>query len=102
MKRVKLTQGYERVVGSCLYSYPTKEIKGDGQMRQRIIKGIVKTLMTLFSIILTVCFIQQTAMQVYAEDGNTAIRFVTDGAAPDIAAGQGGSSDGGVYFGNYP
>ena len=71
-------------------------MKGDRKMSKRIKKRIVKTLMVLFSIILTVCFIQQTAMQAYAEDDTSAIRPVTDGAAPDIAAGQGGSSDGGV------
>jgi len=63
---------------------------------------MAKTLTALLAAVVLIGFVPVTGAQAYAADVPAAIRPVTDGAAPDIAGGQGGSSDGGVYFGNYP
>ena len=68
-------------------------------------KIMKKILTAVLSLAMVACFVPQTGMQAYAADGDpalpVAIRLVTNGAAPNIPGGQGGSTDGGVWFGNY-
>ena len=72
-------------------------------MKQKLKKQMAQTLTAMFAAVALIGFVAVTGAQAYAEDNNpAAIRPVTNGAAPDIAGGQGGISDGGVYFGNYP
>ena len=71
-------------------------------MEQRLRKRMAQILTVMLTAVVVAGFVPATGAQAYAEDAPAAIRPVTDGAAPDIAGGQGGSPNGGVYFGNYP
>ena len=71
-------------------------------MKQRLKKRMTQTLTALLAVVVAAGFVAISGAQAYAADDPAAIRPVTKGAAPDIAGGQGGSSNGGVYFGNYP
>ena len=65
-------------------------------------KIMKKVLTAVLSLAMIACFVPQAGMQVYAEDSGTpAIQLVQNGTAPNIPGGQGGSTEGGVYFGNY-
>ena len=65
-------------------------------MKQKLKKQMAQTLTAMFAAVALIGFVAVTGAQAYAEDNNpAAIRPVTNGAAPDIAGGQGGSSNGG-------
>ena len=70
--------------------------------KQKYKKQMARILTALLVVAVGIGFVPQMNAPAYAEDSGTpAIQLVQNGTAPNIPGGQGGSTEGGVYFGNY-
>lgn len=67
-------------------------------VKNNVVKIILITVLSVFSASL---FFSQMSMTAKAEEENVAIVLVKNGIAENITGGQGGNSEGGIWFGKY-